>query len=724
MNKPVAADEPSPQDRLENSAVFHELLSSLSSYMDDADIHDVMRAYRFGAHAHQGQQRLSGEPYIQHPVAVAKLLVELQMDAESIVAAILHDVIEDTPTAKSQIEIEFGGAVAELVDGVSKLDQINFENKAEAAAASFRKMVLAMTRDIRVMLIKLADRLHNMRTLGVMPPDKRRRIARETLEIYAPIAMRLGINSWRMEMQDLGLHAMHPMRCEIIIEHLKRARQNRKEIIDKVEITVHALMEEAALEPIEIYTREKTLHSVYNKMKVRRVRYTEIMDLFALRIVVATVDECYRALGIIHNAYKPMPGLFKDYIAIPKSNGYQSLHTTVFGPHGIPIEVQVRTLEMHHFAESGIAAHWIYKSGEKPSVTEQSRTHQWLQDLLEIQQKAGNSIEFLESVKIDLFPDEVYVFTPQGKIIEMPIGGTVVDFAYAIHTDVGNTCMSAKIDRRVVPLSTVLESGQTVEIITHSAARPNPTWLNFVVTAKARTSIRHYLKQLASEDSVRLGKRLLSKELSVYELSLEDIPSRTLNMVLEEYGYENLETLFSELGLGNRIPKLVARRIAPGAVTSEPVETERKIKPLAIKGTEGLAVSFGKCCQPIPGDHIIGLVNPGKGIVIHRHICKNTREFRKNAEAKLEVEWAHMEQSTFPTTIRVDVTNSRGVLAQIATIISESGCNIENISQDEKYGGQVSLFFTVSVSDRKELANVMRRIRNRKAILKVARSRG
>ena len=710
------------KEKFENNAVFHELLTSISRYLSDADIHDVMRAYRFGAQAHQGQQRLSGEPYIQHPVAVAKLVVELQMDAESIVAAILHDVIEDTPTAKSQIAAEFGADVAELVDGVSKLDQINFQNKAEAAAASFRKMILAMTRDIRVMLIKLADRLHNMRTLGAMPADKRRRIARETLEIYAPIAMRLGINSWRMEMQDLGLRAMHPMRCKVIIENLKRARQNRKEVMNKVEITVHALMEEAALEPIEIYTREKTLHSVYTKMKVRRVRYTEIMDLFALRIVVATVDECYRGLGIIHNAYKPMPGVFKDYIAIPKSNGYQSLHTTVFGPHGIPIEVQIRTLEMHHFAESGIAAHWIYKSGEKPSITEQSRTHQWLQDLLEIQQKAGNSIEFLESVKIDLFPDEVYIFTPQGKIIEMPIGGTAVDFAYAIHTDVGNTCMSAKIDRRVVPLSTTLESGQTVEVITHTAARPNPTWLNFVVTAKARTSIRHYLKNLASEDSVRLGKRLLSKELAAYELSLEDVPNRTLNMVLEEYGYEDVQMLFSEMGLGNRIPKLVARRIAPGGSVVEPGE-EHKIKPLAIKGTEGLAVSFGKCCQPIPGDHIIGLVNPGKGIVIHRHTCKNTREFRKNAEAKLEVEWAQMEQNTYPTTIRVDVANSRGVLAQIATIISEGGCNIENISQDEKYGGQVSLLFTVSVADRKELANVMRRIRNRKAVLKVARSR-
>ncbi len=709
---------------IDDDPVLQQLAATLRSYMPESDIFEILRAYMFAARAHGGQRRMSGELYINHPVSVALLLTELNMDADSLIAAILHDVIEDTPTAKSQIAEAFGSDVAELVDGVSKLDQINFDNKVEAVAASFRKMILAMTRDIRVILIKLADRLHNMRTLGVMPAAKRRRIARETLEIYAPITMRLGINPWRMEMQDLGLRALNPMRYKILNERVKKARQNRREVMNKVEITVHALMEEAALEPLTINTREKTLHSVYNKMKIRRVRYSEIMDLFALRVVVATVDDCYRALGIIHNAYKPVPGVFKDYIAIPKSNGYQSLHTTVFGPHGIPIEVQIRTLEMHHFAESGIAAHWIYKSGEKPSVTEQSRTHQWLQNLLEIQQKAGNPVEFLENVKIDLFPDEVYVFTPQGKIIELPTGGTIVDFAYAIHTDVGNTCMSAKIDRRVVPLSTVLESGQTVEIITHNAARPNPTWLNFVVTAKARTSIRHYLKQLTGDDSVRLGKRLLNKELAVYELSLEDIPKRTLKMVLEEYNCNNTNELLSDVGLGNRIPKLVARRIAPGEVIEKFQDSKHKTKPLAIKGTEGLTVSFGKCCQPIPGDHIVGLVSPGRGIVIHRHLCKNTREFRKNSDAKLEVEWSDRLESTFATTIRVDCSNARGVLAQIATIISESGCNIENVSQDEKYGGQVSLLFVVSVKDRDRLANIMRRIRNRKPVLKVYRPRG
>ncbi len=703
--------------------IISELAAKLGTYLSETEIREVLRAYKFGAQAHKGQLRLSGEPYIHHPVAVAALLAELEMDTESIVAAILHDVIEDTETAKSHIAEAFGTQVAELVDGVSKLDQIHFDTKAEAAAASFRKMILAMTEDIRVILIKLADRLHNMRTLGFMPKPKQRRIARETLEVYAPIAMRLGINSWRIEMQDLGLQALYPMRYQILSDHVKKARQNRKEVMDKVEITIQALMEESELTPVRIKTREKTLHSLYNKMKIRRVRYTEIMDLFALRIVGKTVDECYRVLGIVHNAYKPVPGLFKDYIAIPKTNGYQSLHTTVFGPHGIPIEVQIRTEEMDNFAESGIAAHWVYKSGhESPSVTEKSHTQQWLQNLLEIQQQAGNPIEFLENVKVDLFPDEVYVFTPQGKIIELPRGGTIVDFAYAIHTDVGNTCMSAKIDLRVAPLSTVLQSGQTVEIVTHTAARPNPSWLNFVVTAKARASIRHYLKNLTHEDSLRLGRRLLSKELDAYNISIEDIPERTMSIVLEEYGYDSLEALLSDIGLGNRMPKLVARRIAPGESAAQAEEKDLKIKPLSIKGTEGLTVSFGKCCQPIPGDNILGLVNPGSGIVIHRQSCRNTREYRKHVENKLEVEWAEDITSTFPATIRVDVTNSRGVLAQIATIISEN-CNIENVSQVEKYSGQVTLYFVVSVKNRVMLANLMRRIRNRKAVLKVARSK-
>ena len=708
--KTVATTADSPID---------ELRAELRSYLSEQDIQMVMDSYTFAANAHQGQHRVSGEPYIYHPIAVARLLAELHMDAESIVAAILHDVIEDTSTAKSQVAAIFGESVAELVDGVSKLDQMHFDNKAEALAASFRKMILAMTKDIRVILIKLADRLHNMRTLAVMPRVKRRRIARETLDVYAPIAMRLGINAWRMEMQDLGLKSLYPMRYKILSEQLKKARQNRKEIMDKVEITIDALMEDAGLHSVTLKTREKTLHSVYNKMKVRRVRYAEVMDLFALRFVTSSVDECYRALGIIHNAYKPVPGLFKDYIAIPKANGYQSLHTTVFGPHGIPIEAQIRTEEMDQFAESGIAAHWIYKSGEKPSINKQSRTHSWLQDLLEIQQKAGNPIDFLENVKLDLFPDEVYVFTPQGKIIELPSGGTVVDFAYAIHTDIGNTCMSAKIDRRVVPLSTNLESGQTVEIITHPAARPNPSWLNFVATAKARTSIRHYLKNLTSEDSVRLGRRLLSKALADYNLKLDDIPEGTLSIVLQEYGNDSLDSLLSDIGFGNRMPKLVARRIAPGESTTEAPPSQ----PLLIRGTEGLTVSFGKCCQPIPGDTIVGLVNPGSGIVIHRHLCKNTRQFRKNAEAKLEVEWAENIDKLFSSTIHVEVTNSRGVLAQVATIISESDCNIEKVTQDEKYAGHVMLSFIISVTDRKMLAKIMRRIRGRKSVIKVHRAR-
>ncbi|MBA3581344.1 MAG: RelA/SpoT family protein [Gammaproteobacteria bacterium] len=710
---------------IENSPpVLTELLQLLAQYMKPEQIADVRRAYEFGAHAHSGQKRMSGEPYIHHPVSVAKILAEIRLDSPTIIAAILHDVIEDTKMAKEQLAKEFGDEVAKLVDGVSKLDQVQFKSKAEAFAASFRKMMLAMVDDIRVILIKLADRLHNMRTMGAMPLEKRRRIARETLEIYAPIAMRLGINTWRMEMQDLGFQILNPMRYRILAENVKKARGHRKEIVDKVEITVTARLEQENLPYQSIKTREKSLFSIYTKMRNRHVPYAEIMDLFALRVTVDTVDQCYRTLGVTHNIYKPVPGLFKDYIAMPKTNGYQALHTTLVGPHGIPIEVQIRTVEMNRFAESGIAAHWIYKSGEKPAVNTESRTQQWLQSVLEIQQKAGNSIEFLENVKMDLFPDEVYVFTPQGAIIELPRGGTVIDFAYAIHTDVGNHCMSARIDRRMVPLGTELENGQTVEIITHQAARPNPAWLNFVVTAKARSSIRHYLKNLTQEDSLRLGERMLNKALATYGVAIKDIPEKTLSMVLEEYKYVNLEMLLSDIGLGNRIPKLVARRIAPGEVSDEEKNALKPVKPLNIKGTEGLSVSYSRCCQPIPGDLIVGIVSAGRGVVIHRKNCKNIQEYKNHSDHRLDVEWEPDVGITFSTGLRIEVTNSRGALAQIATIISDVGCNIEKVSQEDKPGGVVSLAFMVAVKDRKMLAQVVRRIRHRKFVLKVSRQKG
>lgn len=707
-------------------SLLTELLGKLGTYFKPEEIDDVMRAYRFGAQAHAGQHRLSGESYIQHPLSVARILVEWRMDCPTIMAAVLHDVMEDTPTAKEQLTQLFGDEVARLVDGVSKLDQINFDSKAEAVAASFRKMILAMVGDIRVIMIKLADRLHNMRTINAVPLQKQRRIARETLEIYVPIAMRLGINSLRVELQDHAFRALYPARYRVLSEQVRKARGNRKEIMDKVEIALGARMEAEGI-LARIRAREKTLYSIYNKMRKRHVRYQDIMDLFAVRVVVATVDQCYRALGIVHNAYKPIPGLFKDYIAIPKANGYQALHTTLFGPHGIPIEVQLRTEEMDRFAETGIAAHWIYKAGSKPAVVEQSRTHQWLQDLLEIQQKAGNPVEFLENVKTDLFPDEVYVFTPQGAILELPNGATPVDFAYAVHTDVGNHCMAVKIDRRMAPLNTLLHSGQTIEVITSQAARPNPAWLNFVVTAKARTSIRHYLKNLTAEDAVRLGKRLLNQALEAFTLSLEDIPERTLEIILKEYNYPSLDKLLEAIGLGNRIPRLVARRIAPGISNEQPEEgrTDSEISPLAIKGTEGLAVSYGKCCHPIPGDDIVGFISSGRGIVIHRGLCKNIREHRNQLEKWLDVEWASNIDSLYPASVRVDVTTGkRGALASLATTIAESGSNIEHIAYDERNQGTAAVHLVFTVKGRKMLARIMRRIRRHKFVLKVIRTKG
>ena len=701
---------------------WEQLAQRISGYLSKSDFKAIQRAYEFGAAAHKDQTRVSGEPYIHHPLSVAIILADIKMDAQTLMAAILHDVIEDTPTAKTQLAELFGHDVAHLVDGVSKLDQINFDSKAEAKAASFRKLILAMVDDIRVILIKLADRLHNMRTLDVMPPNKQRRIALETIEVYAPIAMRLGINSWRLEMQDLGFKAYYPNRYRVLEERVRKARGNRKEVMSKVEITLAARMQDMGIEA-SLQTREKTLFSTYNKMRTRHVRYSDIMDLFALRIVVQTVDQCYRSLGIVHDAYKPIPGMFKDYIAIPKANGYQGLHTKLVGPHGIPIEVQIRTEEMNRFAESGIAAHWIYKEGDEPGVRAETRTHKWLQDLLEIQKKAGNSIEFLENVKIDLFPDEVYVFSPKGNIYKLPAGATPVDFAYAVHTDVGNNCMSCKIDRRMAPLSTKLASGQTVEIITSVAARPSPSWLNFVATAKARSSIRHYLKHLTDEDAIRMGSRLLDQALGAYGLSLSDVPSGTMSLVLEEYNLESTGDLLKNIGLGNRSPRLVARRIAPGE-SPQPVLQSDKAKALTIKGTEGLAISYGKCCYPIPGDEIVGFMSSGRGIVIHRRHCKNLAEYRDQPEKWLDVEWSDTVDQTLPVALRIEVNNGRGVLAELATIIANADCNIETVSQEDRDSGISLVQFVLSVKDRIQLARILRQIRQRKFVLKVTRPKG
>jgi GTP diphosphokinase / guanosine-3',5'-bis(diphosphate) 3'-diphosphatase len=696
------------------------LCELLEHYLEPDQVTEVYQAYLFGAEAHEGQQRLSGEPYITHPIAVARILAEMHMDHKSIVAAILHDVIEDTETAKEQVANRFGEEVAQLVDGVSKLTTIQFESKAEAQAENFRKMMLAMVQDIRVIMIKLADRLHNMRTLGVMRPDKRRRIARETLEIYAPIANRLGMNRVRLELEDLGFSAMYPMRSRILAESLKKARGNRKEIVSKIEDAFKERLRQEELAG-NVVGREKHLYSIYKKMREKHLAFSEVMDVYAFRITVDSVDACYRVLGAVHNLYTPMPGKFKDYIAIPKANGYQSLHTVLFSPYGVALEVQIRTEDMHKVAEAGIAAHWLYKtSDDGVGNSAQIRARQWLHDVLEIQKKAGNSIEFLENVKVDLFPDEVYVFTPEGDIKVLPRGATAVDFAYAVHTDVGNQCVAVKIDRRLMPLRTELYNGQTVEIITSKGAQPNPAWLDFVHTAKARTHIRNFLKNLHRDEAVMLGARLLNKSLAAHGTSVESLSEQQVARVLEEFGFDSMESMYVEIGLGNRIPMVIARALLQG----EEWDTEQfqtRAGPLAIKGTEGAVVTFAKCCRPIPGDPILGFVTSGRGIVIHTEDCKNVAEYRNRPEKWIDVEWEAGVEGEFPIDIKLLVTNQRGVLAKVAATLSDMEANIENVSIEERDGIHSTLTFTVSVRNRRHLARVMRSLRSMEMVVRIYR---
>ncbi len=694
------------------------LCAELHAYLDPAQVGEVREAYRLAAEAHAGQRRLSGEPYIHHPVEVARILATLRLDHRSIMAALLHDVIEDTGIGKEALAERFGEEVAELVDGVSKLTQIRFRSQAEAQAENFRKMMLAMTRDLRVILIKLADRLHNMRTLGAMPPEKRRRIARETLEIYAPIANRLGMNRLRIELEDLGFAALHPLRHRVLREAVRRARGNRKEIVARIETALKRRLRQEGL-PGRVVGREKHLYGIYQKMRTKGVSFSEIMDVYAFRIIVDSVDACYRVLGAVHGLYKPVPGRFKDYIAIPKANGYQSLHTTLFGPYGVPIEIQIRTEDMHRVAEQGVAAHWLYKTGDKRGAAAHARAREWLRDLLEMQKSAGDSLEFLENVKIDLFPDEVYVFTPAGDIMELPRGATAVDFAYAVHTDVGNTCVACRIDRRLMPLSTRLLNGQTVEIITAPGARPNPAWLDFVVTGKARANIRHHLKNLRREEAVQLGRRLLDRALGAWGTDLEALPRERVEAALASLKVESLEALLEDIGLGNRPAAIVARRLLPEEAAEG--EAGRPAGALAIRGTEGMVVSFARCCRPIPGDAILGFVTAGRGIVVHRESCKNVAEFRKHPERWVEVRWAERVEGEFAAEVRVDVANQRGVLATIASAIAEMGSNIENVDMEERDGLTTTLSFVLMVRDRRHLARIIRRIRRIQLVMRISR---
>jgi RelA/SpoT family (p)ppGpp synthetase len=709
----------------ESIFLISDLCSLLEEYLEPEQVAEVYRAYLFGAEAHEGQHRVTGEPYIYHPIAAARILAEMHMDHKSIMAAILHDVIEDTPTAKEQLDSNFGEEVAELVDGVSKLSHIQFESKAEAQAENFRKMMLAMTEDIRVILVKLADRLHNMRTLGALRPDKRRRIARETLEIYAPIAQRLGMNSVRLELEELGFAAMYPIRHRILKNAMKKVRGNRKEIITKIEIAIVERLRQEDLNG-QVIGREKHLYSIYKKMREKTLSFNEVMDMFAIRIIVDTVDTCYRVLGAVHNLYKPVPGRFKDYIAIPKSNGYQSLHTVLFSPYGVFIEVQIRTEDMHHVAEVGIAAHWLYKSGDAGSNSAQVRAREWLRGVLEIQQHAGNSMEFLENVKIDLFPAEVYVFSPMGDIFVLPRGSTPVDLAYAVHTDIGNQCVAAKIDRRLMPLRSELYNGQTVEIITSPGAQPNPAWLDFVVTAKARSNIRHYLKNLKHEESIALGRRLLDKSLTAYNANLDGIEPKRIKKVLKEFNVKTSEELLASIGLGNHLPIVVARALlgSQEKKTRRWRRSDKSVRPLAIRGTEGTVVTLAKCCRPIPGDKIIGFVSTGRGIVIHDQDCKNVAEFRSRPEKWIDVEWEPDTAGSFPVEVRLLVANKRGTLATIASNVAQMEANIENVNMEERDGMYTSLNLTLTVRDRQHLANIMRQLRSQDIVKRINRVKG
>ncbi|MEM6818273.1 MAG: bifunctional (p)ppGpp synthetase/guanosine-3',5'-bis(diphosphate) 3'-pyrophosphohydrolase [Pseudomonadota bacterium] len=697
---------------------FTRLLEECRAYMTEAQLAEVLKAYEFGAAAHHGQKRRSGAPYISHPVAVATILAEMRLDSETIAAAILHDVIEDTSAAASELESEFGKAVAVLVDGVTKLDQVQFKSRAEAQASSFRKMLLAMIEDIRVILVKLADRLHNMRTMEAMPVEKQRRIARETLEIYAPIANRLGINTIKSELEDLGFRYLHPFRYQVLKNAIRKSAGDRKQTIQELSETLGAALHSHNI-PGEVLGRSKNLYSIYQKMQRKRTPLSEIVDVFGFRIIVDSVDTCYRALGLVHKLYKPMPNRFKDYIAIPRMNGYQSLHTACFGPRGMPIEFQIRTTAMDMLAEDGIASHWQYKASEKETNASQQRAREWLGKLMEMDE-AGNTEEFLENVKVDLFPDKVYVFTPKGDILRLPRGATPVDFAYAIHTDIGHRCVAAKVDRRLVPLRTTLSNGQSVEIITAKGAKPNPNWVNYVVTAKARTALKQYLKNLRHEEARELGKRMLNQALADSGTNIRKVPKRKMNALLDELGLNNTTELYEQLGLGERLASLTVKQLLADD-DSKPLDSSDA--PLTIAGTEGMVVSYGRCCSPIPGDTIMGYLSSGRGIVIHRTQCGNLASFRKHTDKWVDVDWVeNTEGQTFRVLLTVEAVNRMGVLAEVAATIADVGSNIDQVEVGARDIDTSNLTFGIEVRDRQHLAEVLRSIRAMKSVLKVNRN--
>ncbi len=704
--------------------LFNKLRRKLD-YLDEHQINQIEQAYFLALAAHQGQKRHTGEPYITHPVAVACLLADLKMDAETIMAALLHDVIEDTSIDKATLAEKFGDVVASLVDGVSKLTQIEFVSRAEAQAENFGKMLLAMSRDIRVIIIKLADRLHNMRTLSTMPADKRKRIAQETLDIFAPMAKRLGMRDLSVELEELSFMMRYPKRYAALRQAVQRAREERKKVLSVVTKTLEEGLAKSHLPPCILLGREKHLYSIYRKMHKKHLPFNEIMDVYAFRIIVDDIDTCYRVLGLVHQLYKPVPEKFKDYIAIPKSNGYQSLHTVLTGPYGYPMEVQIRTTEMDHRATSGIAAHWLYKTSDETTDPAQVRAQQWVKNLLELQRNTGSSLEFLEDVKMDLFPDEVYVFTPRGKILRFPAGATVVDFAYAVHTDIGNTCVSAKMNRQLAPLSAPLISGQTIEIITDKHAHPNPAWLDFAVTRQARHAIRQYLKNQHKDASIALGEKLLKQALYQHELVLRKIPSEATAVVLKESQQSSLIDLFIQIGLGHRPAALVAKRLAD--LSRQPFAegklAEKSELPLAIKGTEGVAVTYAECCYPIPGDPIVGIFSSGEGIIVHNEQCSKINKLRQNPESYMALRWHENVNQMFLASINVEAIDQARLLAKMSAAISDAEGNIVDVQTKSRGGQYYHLVFKLTVRNRKHLARVIRFLRRIPAVSRITRQK-
>ena len=699
-------------------ADIQSLLNNLS-YLSPKQLKLIKDAHTFASKIHKGQIRRTGHPYITHPSAVALILSEMKMDHETIMAALLHDVIEDSEINKSSLGKEFGQTVSEIVDGVSKLSKI-FDSQAQAQAENFQKMALAMAKDIRVILVKIADRLHNMRTIGVMSNEQRRRIAKETLDFYAPIANRLGMNNIKNELEELSFQAFYPLRAESI-NNAVNSRSNKKELMSEVTGSILAALNREGINA-EVNGRQKNAYSIYRKMKAQRKSFSEIMDVFGIRIIVDQVDSCYRALGVVHNLYKPVPARFKDYISIPKINGYQSLHTSLFTLEGTPLEIQIRTKQMAAVADNGIAGHWLYKAGDDNSDASQKRAHQWVQELLELQKRAGNPLEFIEHLKVDLFADEVYVFTPQGEIMELPRGACAIDFAYGVHTDIGNRCVACRVDRSLAPLSMQLESGQSIEIISSDEARPNPDWLTFVVTSKARSAIRMALKNQKEEESISLGRKLLNRALANANTSISKLDFRRLRRVFNEMGVRRLNDLLSAIGNGDLMAYVAAQKLLAADNPDYEAVTVEGGGPVAIRGGEGLIINYGRCCGPVPGDPIVGHMTPGKGFVVHIESCPNINEFRKRASREIiPARWTSKTEGEFQTALRVNVSRRKGILAQIASEISNAEAGLEAINTEERNAEVSTLDITLTVKSRSHLARVVRRLRNEIAVINISR---